>query len=126
MLTFKQYLQEQSVAGGFNISRADMPQIHDQEAFAAYLEFMGVPVVRESVHLAKVKPTQVEYDPAKVANIKAPYGPIIVAEDYFVLDGHHRFFAADADAECDMIDACVCMVPINQLLRHAQEFLSDE
>ena len=126
MLSFKQYVHEQSVIGGFNISRADMPQIVDQEAFVAYLEFVGVQVIKLPVPVAHIKPTQVEFDQAKVDNIKAPYGSIIVAEDNFILDGHHRFFAAKGDAGCDMIDCIMCGTPINQLLKHANDFLSDE
>lgn len=126
MLSFKQYVHEQSVVGGFNIARADMPQITDQDAFAAYLEFVGVQVIKLPVPVSNIKPTQVEFDQAKVDSIKAPYGSIIVADDNFILDGHHRFFAAKADVDCDMIDAWVCATPINQLLKHAYEFLSDE
>lgn len=126
MLSFKQYVHEQSVIGGFNISRADMPQIDDQKAFAAYLEFVGVPVSHGLNQLSSIKPTQNEFDPAKVASIKAPYGSIIVSSDNFILDGHHRFFAAQADPEHDMIYAYVCSATINQLLKHANDFLSDE
>lgn len=126
MLSLKQYIDEQTAIGGFNISRADMPQIDDQEAFAAYLEFVGIAVNRGMVQLGGIKPTQNEFDPAKVANIKAPYGAILVSSDNFILDGHHRFFAAQADDACDMIDAYVCNATINHLLKHASDFLTDE
>lgn len=124
MLTFKQYVTEQSIAGGFNIARADMPQIADQDAFAKYLQFIGITVVKGPVALPTIKPTQSEYDPAKVASMTSPYGSIIVAADGYILDGHHRYFAALRDQ--DEIDAHWCDASINQLLKHANDFLSDE
>lgn len=124
MLSFNQYVTEQSIAGGFNIPRASMPQIADQAAFAAYLEFMGVSVVKRPVTLSTIKPTQTEFDQAKVDSMTAPYGSIIIASDSFILDGHHRYFGALRDSE--EIDAYCCDAPINQLLRHANDYLSDE
>lgn len=126
MLSLKQYIQEQSIVSGFNIPRSDMPQIADQEAFASYLSFLGVQVLKTPVSLSAIKPLQKEFDPDKVASIKAPYGQIIVADDNYIIDGHHRFFAAQSDAECLTIDAYVCATSINQLLKHASDFLKDE
>jgi hypothetical protein len=124
MLSFNQYVTEQSIAGGFNIPRASMPQIADQEGFAKYLEFIGISVVKGPVALASIKPTQTEYDQAKVDSMTAPYGSIIVANDSFILDGHHRYFGALRDQ--DEIDAYSCDATINQLLKHANDYLSDE
>lgn len=124
MLSFNQYVSEQSIAGGFNIARSNMPQIADQTAFASYLEFLGITVVKGPVALPTIKPTQTEYDQAKVDGMTAPYGSIIVSADGYILDGHHRYFAALRDQE--EIDAHWCDVGINQLLKHANDYLSDE
>ena len=126
MLSFTKFVTEQSVVGGFNIPRASMPQIADQEGFAQYLEFLGVFVQRAPTQLSALKPTQTEFDQAKVDAIKAPYGSIIVSSDGYILDGHHRFFAAVADPSHDSIDTYTCDVTINHLLAHANDYLSDE
>ena len=126
MLSFNQYVTEQSIVGGFNIPRASMPQIADQEGFARYLEFLGVDVRFVKSHLNFLKPTQTEFDPEKVAAINAPYGSIVVSSDGYILDGHHRFFAAVADQSCDSIDTYTCDATINHLLKHANDYLSDE
>lgn len=124
MLSFNQYVTEQSVIGGFNIPRASMPQIADQTAFAAYLEFIGISVKKGPIALTSVKPTQTEFDQAKVDGMTGPYGSIIVSTDGYILDGHHRYFAALRDQL--EIDCYACDAPINQLLAHANDYLSDE
>lgn len=129
MISFSQYVAEQSVTGGFNIPRSQMPQIVDQEAFASYLVFAGIKVNKTTVNVAMLRPTQTEFDPEKVAAMAAPYSPIIVSNDGYVLDGHHRYFAAMRDQQAtgglNTIEAYVCYEPINQLLKHANEFCNE-
>lgn len=125
MLSFNQYVTEKTVIGGFNIPRASMPQIADQESFARYLEFIGVDVRFVKSHLNFLKPTQTEFDQEKVDSMQAPYGSIIVSNDGYILDGHHRFFAAVADPDHDSIDTYTCGVTINQLLAHAKDYLDE-
>jgi len=124
MLSFNQYVTEQSIAGAFNIPRSSMPQIADQEAFAAYLEFLGITVTKGPIALDAIRPTQTEFDQDKVDSMTAPYGSIITSTDGCILDGHHRYFGALRDQS--EIDCYACDAPINQLLKHANDFLSDE
>lgn len=123
MISFSQYVAQHSA---FNIARSQMPQIADQQAFVQYLDFVGIPVDQVDVPLKQLAPTQVNFDQAKVDAIKAPYGPIIVSDVGHILDGHHRYFAALADPSVDSISTYQCADPINQLLKHAKDFLEDE
>lgn len=131
MISFSQYVAEQSVTGGFNIPRSQMPQIADQEAFSSYLVFAGVKVNKTTVNVAMLRPTQTEFDPEKVAAMSPPYSPVIMSNDGYVLDGHHRYFAALRDSAAlpvgglNTIEAYVCYTPINQLLKHANEFCNE-
>lgn len=126
MLSFTKFVTEKTVIGGFNIPRASMPQIADQESFARYLEFLGVDVRFTKSHLSFLRPTQTEFDQEKVDAMSAPYGAIIVSSDGYILDGHHRYFAAVADPDHDSIDTYTCDATINHLLAHANDYLSDE
>lgn len=121
--SFSQYVARHSA---FNIARSEMPQIADQEAFVQYLEFVGIPVEKVDSPLKTLAPTQVNFDQAKVDAIKPPYGTIIVSDVGHILDGHHRYFAALADPETSTISTYLCAAPINQLLKHAKDFLEDE
>lgn len=123
MISFSQYVAQHSA---FNIARSQMPQIADPQAFVQYLDFVGIPVEIVDVPLKQLAPTQVNFDQAKVDAIKAPYGPIIVSDVGHILDGHHRYFAALVDPDTDSISTYQCAAPINQLLKHAKDFLDDE
>lgn len=127
MKSFTSFLYETAtyVAGGFNIARSEMPQIEDQEKFADYLESLGYDVMAVAISPKILKPTQIEFDQAKVDSIKGSKSdlqPIIVSDDYFVLDGHHRYFAA-LQMDVANIPVYYVGVGINKLLRHAYEFI---
>jgi len=123
MQSFSQYVAQHSA---FNIARTEMPQIKDPEAFVQYLNFVGIPVEKVDQALKTLSPTQVNFDQAKVDSITAPYGTIIVSDVGHILDGHHRYLAALADPETSSISTYQCAAPINQLLKHAKDFLEDE
>jgi hypothetical protein len=85
-----------------NVDRSILPQIqiaHD-DAFIDYLKAQGVSVERLTVPAASLKPTQGDYDQAKVAKIVQNWDrtkndkPAFVSEDDYILDGHHRWVAA--------------------------------
>lgn len=128
MKSFTSFLYETAtyVAGGFNIARSEMPQIKDQEKFADYLESLGYEVMAIAISPTIIKPTQIEFDQSKVDAIKGTQlAPIIVSDDYFVLDGHHRYFAALQNGDSN-ITVYYVSVGINKLLRHAYEFLGKD
>lgn len=127
MKSFTSFLHENTtyIPGGFNIARSEMPQIKDQEKFADYLENLGYEVMAIAISPKIVKPTQIEFDQSKVdALVGKELDPVIVSDDYFVLDGHHRYFAALQSGASNMTVYYVS-VGINKLLKHAYEFLGE-
>lgn len=120
MQPFSQFLSEV----GFNIARTQMPQIDDHHDFVDYLERCGCEVLRIESMVAMIQCTQQDFDQSKVDNIKnSTVGkPIIISDDYFILDGHHRFIAAKQSGE-KLIDSYYVNTSINKLLKYANDYL---
>lgn len=128
MKSFKSFLEESQtfISGGFNIARCDMPQIDDQDAFIAHIESLGLIAMNTTIPTEVVKPTQIEFDQSKVDKMKSSniIGSIIVADDLYILDGHHRYFAT-LQNNVKVINAYIVNVSINKLLKIAYEYLED-
>jgi hypothetical protein len=129
MKPFKEFITEQ-----FMIARINMPQIDDVSKFTEWLtESMGV---GSSPYMGLVdyfKPLQAEgFDEDKIRNIcmgmrKDPDSipsmkPIIVSEDGYVVDGHHRYFAAIREQV--KIPYIVIDTTANKLLKLAYEYVT--
>lgn len=125
MKSFKTFLEESQtfVSGGFNIARSEMPQLNDIDAFIDHIERSGILALNIELHVDSLKPTQIEYDQSKVDSmIGKDLGRIVVSNDLFVLDGHHRYFAA-AQSGVRTIKAVLVDTTINKLLNAAYAFL---
>lgn len=125
MRSFKTFLEESQtfVSGGFNIARSEMPQLNDIDAFIDHIERSGVLALNIELRVDSLKPTQIEYDQSKVDSmIGKDLGRIVVSNDMFVLDGHHRYFAA-AQSGVKTIKAVLVDTTINKLLSAAYAFL---
>ena len=125
MKSFKTFLEESQtfVSGGFNIARSEMPQLNDIDAFIDHIERSGILALNIELRVDSLKPTQIEYDQAKVDSmIGKDLGRIVVSNDLFVLDGHHRYFAA-AQSGVETIKAVLVDTTINKLLSAAYAFL---
>jgi len=125
MKSFKTFLEESQtfVSGGFNIARSEMPQLNDIDAFIDHIERSGILALNIELRVDSLKPTQIEYDQAKVDSmIGKDLGRIVVSNDLFVLDGHHRYFAA-AQSGVKTIKAVLVDTTINKLLSAAYAFL---
>jgi hypothetical protein len=125
MKTFTDFIKEQQtlVNGGFNIARSQMPQMNDIQKFLRYLNSIGVFYAGEySVPISSIKPTQIEFDQEKVDGMELSYKPIIISSDWFILDGHHRFYK-HSDAQKSHMNVIQVDATINQLLSIAQDFL---
>ena len=125
MRSFKTFLEESQtfVSGGFNIARSEMPQLNDIDAFIDHIERSGVIALNIELRVDSLKPTQIEYDQSKVDSmIGKDLGRIVVSNDLFVLDGHHRYFAA-AQSGVKTIKAVLVDTTINKLLSAAYAFL---
>ena len=130
MKNYIQYMKEaMATMPGFNIPRNSMPQINDIEGFKEELDKLGIRYFEEVIQdLSSVRPTQVDYDEAKVSDIVgtmktdsdkiADSLPIVTSrsegQSDFVVDGHHRYYAAlQVGAK---LNSLVVDMPLSQLL----------
>lgn len=129
MKSIKEYLTEEMVRmSAFYLSRASMPQIQNLEKFQDWFEEKGIRTDKLMVVTSIVKPVQSDFDQTKVDKIKAERPsdgvqkkPIVTDEDYYILDGHHRYFANLQDNERETWLVKVDL-PINKLLHMAYQY----
>ena len=78
----------------FMIPREQMPQIASKDV-SGFLKTHGVSPDQESVRTDSLKPTQSQFNAEKIVAMgeRAKSLPILVSDDDFVLDGHHRWLA---------------------------------
>lgn len=126
MKTFREFIQEQTAdVPGLCLSRDQMPQIADLESFIEFVGSHGYVFSTEYAHVDNLRPTQHSFDQSKVDSIiiDKPSKPIIVSSDQFILDGHHRYFAAKQSGQ--KIELIQFAVPIIDLLKLADDYLSN-
>ncbi len=128
MKTFSDFLTEEMISfSAFNIARSNMPQIINIEGFLKFVDTVGVQHTKDIREVDYLRPTQNEYKENKVKKITymmqadnydpTQLKPIIVSSDNFVLDGHHRYFAAIAASK--PIPVITIDLMVNQLLKLA-------
>ncbi|HEX8071056.1 MAG TPA: hypothetical protein VF546_13960 [Pyrinomonadaceae bacterium] len=115
--------------GSLNVPRASMPQIKSEHrgALVQFLKGRGITHTREDVAPDSLRPAQLEFSPEKVARARSFEGPqraILVSSDDHVLDGHHQWLAARADAPQTPYPAIRLDAPIHQLLVEVARFPS--
>lgn len=123
MQRFKQFLTEYGSQpfSAFLVARVSMPQINNVNDFTNFLDQLGVDVVSGLQSVSHLHPTQTDYDQEKVDRIVShmhtdnDLTPIIISNDGFVADGHHRYYAAK-QSELE-INVLVVSLPINKLLK---------
>lgn len=87
------------IEGSLDIPRDEMPQIDAKNLykFLQYLKQSNCTFENCDVDAASLKPSQNELDTDKADKIwndgNALENPIIISDDNYVLDGHHRWFA---------------------------------
>lgn len=113
--------------------RSEMPQIagmHKQEFLDWLKDSHGITSRASSPKVSSLKPTQTDYNPAKVdAMLEAmrrdgvqPGSAVIASNDDHILDGHHRWITQkefDGDSKFPIIRVDV---PIDRLLQLAEQF----
>lgn len=114
-------------SGTLGIPRAEMPQIKAEHrgALTQYLRGRGIEHgAEEDVDPASLKPTQAEFNPAKVEKAKGADGgrSILVSDDGHVLDGRHQWRAALEKGE--PIKVIRFAAPMAELLPAALDFPS--
>lgn len=104
----------------FPIARASMPQV-DVKNLQRVLDQLDINYIVMKDIPWNYRPTQTDFDEDKVNQLIQKlqsgdtFGPIIVSNDNFVLDGHHRYIAANMTAT--PIDVMTVDLPINKLLK---------
>ena len=111
---------------GMTMSRDIMPQLPNIPSFLSFLDKKGIPHKKETLRTYNLKSTQSEFDMDKVQAMMYANDtkPIVVSNDGYVLDGHHRWMANDKlgkDVEGYVID-----LPILDLYREAKEFCAQD
>lgn len=114
-------------SGTLGIPRSEMPQIKAEHrgAMVNFLNARGISHQEETVPAGSLIPTQKEFSREKVEKAKKFGGgdrSILVANDGYILDGHHQWLAkreAGEDIKVIRLDA-----PIRRLLTAVGEFPS--
>lgn len=131
MKCFKANIKEKIIPfSAYVLPRSQMPQIKNIDHFTNYLNQLGINFDKTSGTVTSFKPTQFEYDKWKVNNIKMDWRkepdsilnskPILVSNDDFILDGHHRYFAALQSSKT--IPIIQIDLPINKLFKLTLEY----
>tara|TARA_B100000929_G_scaffold290599_1_gene284932 strand:- start:76733 stop:77134 length:402 start_codon:yes stop_codon:yes gene_type:complete len=131
MKLLKEYLLSKKPSWpAFCVSRSNMPQLH-YPSFKKFVERLeiGFSESLES-NWDDIQPTQTDFDQNKVDKIINSYNesddktPILISEDRFVLDGHHRYYAAKQGSLPWPI--MEINLPINKLMKLAYDFIEYE
>jgi len=113
-------------SNSLGIARSEMPQIrkHNYPEFLTELEIDGIDYKYIDVDAKTLKPTQSYIDLERVRLIEeAPTykdKPIVVSNDGYVVDGHHRWYFKKKIK--DDIPAIVIDLPVRELLSRSRDF----
>jgi len=111
---------------GMTFSRALMPQIKGDKMtkFMKHLSDNDVEYRIKRLPVKDLKATQSEFDLAKVDQMIGQRNDvkIIVSNDNYIMDGHHRWLADYNTNKNSKISAIVIDLPILELMRVAKEF----
>ena len=115
---------------GMTFSRALMPQVKSGQIpeFLNHLDKADIQYKTQKLSVKDLKATQSEFDLAKVDEMigQKNKNKIIVSNDDYIMDGHHRWLADYNKNKDSKIDAIVVNLPILELLRVAKEFSGTE
>lgn len=112
----------------FLLSRSQMPQVK-WNTLKLLLDKASIEHEKYLSKATSFKPTQYEFDQTKVDSIKANWQSnnkkayIIVSSDGYILDGHHRYFAALQLRTA--INIIQIDLTINKLLKFVQDSNND-
>ena len=110
---------------GMTFGRDLMPQLDSVKGFLSFLSSKNIDYHKQKLSTDTLKSSQTEFDFSKVTSMMfddAKTNPIIVSNDDYVLDGHHRWLADHNSGED--VEAIVVDLPILELYRVAKEYTS--
>ena len=110
------------LTGGLGIPRLEMPQIRSfhVEDFRNWLESKGIQSKQRNAVVKKLKPIQNAVNREKVDSVKQrgiTNKPAIISKDFYLLDGHHRWYALREDDPEALILTIVIDLPMRELLK---------
>jgi hypothetical protein len=129
MRSLKQFINDTEdkviIPGGYMVPRSQMPQIDDVTHFVTWLELKGVQSYKVELDPKLIKPIQSMVDRNKIRKLSSLEitKPVIVSEDMFLLDGHHRLFSVIRHDPNKNVVAIVVQLPINKLFQLTSEYL---
>lgn len=117
-------LRENHINIGQTLDRSIMPQINDHNNFKSFLKQKDISHITKKVDGKELKSSQLGFDKDKVFSLmnNPSDKPIVISNDGYVLDGHHRWLAnhnnnrKSTALEVDM--------PILELIRLSREYNS--
>jgi len=121
-MKFRKLVEELIAVNGIGISREDMPQIPRAKFndFLRYLSSYGVQYTFRKLPADSLKPSQVFIDSDKIGIERSKVNkPIVVSNDYFILDGHHGWAS---NYGLNVVDCMIIDLPISDLIQMAIEF----
>jgi hypothetical protein len=111
---------------GMTFSRALMPQIkgNKMQSFLKHLESQNIKHDVQKLPVKELRATQSEFDLTKVDQMIGQRNDIkiVVSNDGYIMDGHHRWLADYNTDKESKISAIVVDLPILELMRVAKEF----
>jgi ParB-like chromosome segregation protein Spo0J len=90
------------------------------DEYLKYLSDKKINYAKQKLPTRDLKSTQMEFDKDKVAemmNSSKPGKPIVVSNDGYILDGHHRWLADYNKDKNSQTSAIVVNLPILELMR---------
>lgn len=111
---------------GLTFARKEMPQLGASRTFIQYMKSNDIDSKRQKIDPAELKSSQMEFDRSKIEGLKQKpsSNPIIVSNDGYVVDGHHRWLAdSEMGRKCD---SYVVDLPILDLLHKAKHYTAME
>ncbi len=114
----------------FGMKRKDMPQIKEKhmKGFMEFVERFGGTIDNAEVEVKKLKPTQNEINNTKVKKFqkakdkKFLYKNVVISNDNYLLDGHHRWAALMGIDSKSKINCVKIDLPMKELIELAGKF----
>jgi predicted ABC-type ATPase len=124
--------QQKKADEPYMLSRHELPQIagKDKPEFVEWLKAEGVEAERKDIPVAGLRGVQRDHNSDKVKEMLSklksgqPLGvsPVLVSNDGYVVDGHHRLLAQSEYDPESTIDALKVDLPVRDLLDRMSEF----
>jgi hypothetical protein len=119
---------------GLGLSRADLPQVKsdDMDNFRQWLQEQGVESFKSSMEVGEMNPIQKEINLEKVQSMMEKHGageidlvtgkPVMVTEDEYIIDGHHRWYALRELDETNEMETINIQLPVKKLLKIVKDY----